>query len=610
MADQQLNIKLNAIDNASKAFTDVKNSIFNIRNALIGLGAGATVRGILQAGSEAEKLKSQFIQLAPSILEGKKAFESLQKFISNSPLPSDQIEQSASAIFALTKNSDKLIDSLTAIQNASIALNIPLETVAREFNNLSINGIEGTRELKRRGLENILGFTNGVKTEPKIAAQEFLKVFGARGQFGLASEAFANTFEGATNRFFNSIKDIKQAIAQAGLLDFFTNLTSVITDIIKENPERLKKFVEDFAKATIEITKAFLGFADTLIGLISPIFSFVASGFKELYDFIKLFPKEIQEIGLIGFFFLGKGGRAVVLAFLYYQKLKKDMKELAKEMGFTVSENTKELDTQNQSLLDQFNILDRINQKASERNLKEEEYLASIEKLKGLSKDTEGFFSKILFHFNALTPVSKSISEAIAEGLVKGIDDFSKGIAEAIVLGKSLEASFKNIAQSILVDIIKSQVKIILNMLTQKVLGESQLLLETAISAQKAIQASFGFGGGGFNPDIGGIPDLFGSGGGDMGVIDAALSSPFAEGGSVAAGQPAVVGERGRELFIPSTDGTIVPNQDLNNNAGNLNFTIVATDVKGVKELLLNNRATIVNIVNQALNARGKASLV
>ena len=97
-----------------------------------------------------------------------------------------------------------------AIQNASIALNIPLETVAREFNNLSINGIEGTRELKRRGLENILGFTDGIKRDSKTAVAEFLKVFGANGQFGLASNAFANTFEGATNRFFNAIKDIKQ----------------------------------------------------------------------------------------------------------------------------------------------------------------------------------------------------------------------------------------------------------------------------------------------------------------------------------------------------------------------------------------------------------------
>ena len=48
MADQQLNIKLNVIDNASKAFTSVKNSIFNVRNALLGLGAGVAINSLIK----------------------------------------------------------------------------------------------------------------------------------------------------------------------------------------------------------------------------------------------------------------------------------------------------------------------------------------------------------------------------------------------------------------------------------------------------------------------------------------------------------------------------------------------------------------------------------
>jgi hypothetical protein len=53
----------------------------------------------------------------------------------------------------------------------------------------------------------------------------------------------------------------------------------------------------------------------------------------------------------------------------------------------------------------------------------------------------------------------------------------------------------------------------------------------------------------------------------------------------------------------------MIPNQDISGGT-NINFTINATDVKGVKELLLNNRATITNIVNQALNAKGKSNLI
>jgi hypothetical protein len=73
---------------------------------------------------------------------------------------------------------------------------------------------------------------------------------------------------------------------------------------------------------------------------------------------------------------------------------------------------------------------------------------------------------------------------------------------------------------------------------------------------------------------------------------------------------PITVGERGREMFIPSTSGTIVPNQDLGANGMNINFNIQANDVRGIKELLIDNRATIINLVNQGANQKGKSNIV
>jgi hypothetical protein len=128
---------------------------------------------------------------------------------------------------------------------------------------------------------------------------------------------------------------------------------------------------------------------------------------------------------------------------------------------------------------------------------------------------------------------------------------------------------------------------------------------------------NFGGGGGG-----GGGDGKFGStvgqavgtyyGGPIGGAIGSILGSflPFAEGGQIDAMQPAIIGERGREMFIPSTSGTIVPTPDLNGMGTVVNINVSAVDVKGVEQLFLNNRATITNIVNQALNSRGKSNLV
>jgi hypothetical protein len=120
--------------------------------------------------------------------------------------------------------------------------------------------------------------------------------------------------------------------------------------------------------------------------------------------------------------------------------------------------------------------------------------------------------------------------------------------------------------------------------------------------------------GGSLGDIVGSMGNIFGGGGGggfDLGTLfDLGSMFFMAEGGAVNAGTPYTVGERGREVFIPSSDGNIIPNQDLQSKANSFNFTIVATDVKGVKELLLDNRATIVNIMNQALNSKGKPSLI
>jgi hypothetical protein len=85
----------------------------------------------------------------------------------------------------------------------------------------------------------------------------------------------------------------------------------------------------------------------------------------------------------------------------------------------------------------------------------------------------------------------------------------------------------------------------------------------------------------------------------------------FEKGGAVSKDQPILVGENGPELFRPNSTGQI--EQSARGTGGgetNVNFTINATDVRGVKELLIDNRATIVNVINSALNEKGKEALV
>jgi hypothetical protein len=89
-------------------------------------------------------------------------------------------------------------------------------------------------------------------------------------------------------------------------------------------------------------------------------------------------------------------------------------------------------------------------------------------------------------------------------------------------------------------------------------------------------------------------------------------------GGQVVGGTPYMVGEKGAELFIPSTSGNIISASDLKNAAKssptaepiNVNFNIQATDASGFDQLLSSRKNQIVAMISQAMNQKGKAGLI
>ena len=85
----------------------------------------------------------------------------------------------------------------------------------------------------------------------------------------------------------------------------------------------------------------------------------------------------------------------------------------------------------------------------------------------------------------------------------------------------------------------------------------------------------------------------------------------FEKGGRPPVGQPSIVGEKGAELFVPDQAGTIVPNDKLGMSKNvTVNFNINTVDARGFNELLVNSRGTIVNLINSAMNEKGKMAIV
>jgi len=80
------------------------------------------------------------------------------------------------------------------------------------------------------------------------------------------------------------------------------------------------------------------------------------------------------------------------------------------------------------------------------------------------------------------------------------------------------------------------------------------------------------------------------------GLIDSAFGGARANGGSVSAGKSYLVGERGAEMFVPNTSGTIVPNHALGGGGSQINLTVNgAIDPEGTAR-------TIVDVLNRSFS--------
>jgi uncharacterized coiled-coil protein SlyX len=189
----------------------------------------------------------------------------------------------------------------------------------------------------------------------------------------------------------------------------------------------------------------------------------------------------------------------------------------------------------------------------------------------------------------------KDAKTLIAEGLNQGIKFFSDALARSVIYGEKLSETFRRMVQDIayqlLSALIQWGIQLAVAWLYTKYIKKEEKDITREKQKQLALQAAIvalgGGGGGGF----------FGFG--------------KQHGGAIRKGQPVLVGERGPEMFIPNTSGQITQNaRGTGGGSTNVNFSITTLDASGFADLLNENRGTISNIINQAVNERGASNIV
>lgn len=585
---QQLKIDIVAKDKSKQALTGVrggldkvKSSVFNLQNAFIGLGAGLAIRSLVNTGKQIEGLQVRLKFLFGSAKEGAKAFDEMAKFASKVPFSLEEIQAGSGVLAVVSDNAKELAHLMKITGNVAAVTGLDFKTTAEQIQRSMSAGISAADLFRDRGVKSMLGFKAGavVSIEETVAA--FDRVFGEGGQFDGATNALAKTLEGTLSMIGDKVFNFKRVLLDAG---FFEQLKSEFGSLNKSLEEN---------SATMDKIAITIG---TVLGM----------AVEKLADGFRLIGKFSSEIGTalkvlvslkIGFMFI-RWARALV-------PIVASLRAIVSLSGvglLTVAASVAASIATFKLLGDE---LDKIEEKINANNeaFKQSKFeMPTMRDIAGEVKEiekTKSLMEEITSQIKKQNDAFK-IQDEIVKMIKGGVSSVSKSIAESIVLGKELTASFKALAQQILVNIIsKTLERIILLGIEKLLLGEivnkeaekDNLIRKqnTNLKRQIALNAMTG-GGGSF------LSGLFGR----------------ASGGSVQKGQPYMVGENGAEMFVPNQSGQITQSARGGSGGGSttVNFNINTVDARGFDELLTQSRGTITQLINQAVNERGGKSII
>jgi hypothetical protein len=665
-----------AIAQSRKSLDGLKSSVFNLRNAFLGLGAGLVVKSLVQTGKEVESLKVRFKFLFGTVKEGNKAFDNLAKFASKVPFSLEEISMASGNLAVVAKDAEDLTRILEITGNVAAVTGLDFQTTASQIQRAFSGGIAAADIFREKGVRSLLGFQQGAKVSIEQTVQAFESAFSGNGRFAQATNDLANTFEGTVSMLGDKLFKFKTDINQR----FFTALKNAVGDLNKffESNVKVLESVANtigslLATAVVKLSNGIVFLKDNVNLLLTGFAGIVALKVTSVFMGIAK-SIGIMSIAMRGFnaatkaniIFASIAAFAASFAFLNTQlkKFKGNIDDLS-DANKKQLHTTKGLEKELARLRDEYSKLD-VSKKKNKR--KAGDLRVEIKKLEdqlsALIKTEKAYHNEVRAtireqaRMNSVYAVGtqeiKSLREQLGEKLIKGLDGaekalvkFSDGVAEAIVKGKSFGQTLKVLAQDILVFVISQILQTViavvfldktleflkkkleeifgttekatsgfvrlsagLGLATASQFAFNSSVKETNKSLAQQNQLSNGGGSGGIGSSLGTVVGtaLGGSLGGAVGGFLGGMLG-FADGGRPPINRPSIVGERGAEVFVPDQSGTIVPNDALGGST-NVTFNINTVDATGFASLLDSRRGQIINMVNSALNTKGKAALV
>ena len=538
----------NSATNMGKSFNDLGRKLSDIGGKTLKFGSifagvfGAyQIKQVVDVGIQVENLQVRLKALFGSAEEGAKAFEVMLNFASRVPFELSQIQRASGNLAVVTEDAQELAELLEITGNVASITGLSFEQTAEQIQRSFSGGIASADVFREKGVRNMLGFQAGVEVSLSETKKAFREVFGRNGTFGDATKEFATTLTGTLSMLSDKLLAFRLAISES----FFKEIKRQFGDLnqtLEENEATIRKFGRDIGESLAEFTRSVRDNLDEIL-----------LGFKALGTFLagtvvaKLISVLVTMNPII---------RAIGISLTALSLGMKRIKQFTDPA-------TKGFDNQDKALTNLNEIY----------NLATGELRGLEEKQKDVKKSTE--------ELSGLFIDMASIIEGVKETVNEAGESISDAFGKAIASGENLGESLKNIFKSAVAEIIS----LIFHLTIMKpLLDEINEKLDSTNAKQKnvredaitnAVIGAFTGGGGGF----------------------------MAEGGQVMPNTPYVVGEKGAEMFVPHSAGTIVPNKDMQGSGVNItqNISFSTGIVPTVRAEVLNLLPQIKNETVQAV---------
>ena len=568
MAEAVVRLRVDA-SGATRALNGVQNQTNKLQNSFNGLRTAIAATGIAFIGRQAIRTSANFEKLNVRLGLLTKASGTFAR--------SQQIATEAQKAFGLSAT--EALEGITDITARLQPLGVGVEDIKTTFFGFNtaaklagastIEASNAFRQLAqalgsgRLAGDEFRSISEQIPTLLAPIAKELdvdvgkLKEFAAQGK--LTSEVVLRALRKIEEDGGASLK----ALIANDPTQVFKNLTNAGEDLSRAFGDLLEPAVVPVVKGLTELTKAATEFLNSPIGQTAAIFTAIAFAAKGVAVLLPVIATGLQQVAFAGgvaavalnaipFVAIATALGFVTTAVITHNKEQKKFNKLVEEGGKkqlksaieSLEAERSKVASQKRGVGLQQERLDKLDEELE----KLRERLSLLKESNDVQEEAEDKIKKQEKAAEKLKEKFMEIGQSIEDGVVQNLTDAAMGTQ---TLG---EAAIN-----------------VLNQLKRKLI---EVAIQQAVSGfgnflGTALGGLFGGGGGGTiptNTNLSGtfVPSLGGKG--------------FANGGSPPVGRASLVGEKGPELFVPKTAGTIIPNNAM---GGITNNIVVNVDASG-----------------------------